>query len=248
MHSPLDTTTPPMFFHDWHDCGVLYWFCWILTHCAGVQVDECRVQRHPGLDLFEAQHLPDASLSADQEQHAQTVTTEIVCAHFRKILIATVISVSRRAGYIRCRTSATSSRRATCASHCCRWPSASTWIASTSASLPAPYVRTNRVPIGAAEYSPQSIFCVCADSRRGVPHSERDPLQSGLTAAHDDRGAVRSVHDGHGVLQRAPGAATAATDAGDDLQQFRRSQQKWVEVDATWFDCVFLNIFYIWIR
>lgn len=142
---------PPCFFHDWHDCGVLYWFCWILTHCAGVQVDECRVQRHPGLDLFEAQHLPDASLSADQEQHAQTVTTEIVCAHFRKILIATVISVSRRAGYIRCRTSATSSRRATCASHCCRWPSASTWIASTSASLPAPYVRTNRVPIGAAE-------------------------------------------------------------------------------------------------
>lgn len=51
-------------------------FVFVILGPLGVQVNECRVQRHPEFNVRQAHHLPDESLPADQEQHAQTVIVD----------------------------------------------------------------------------------------------------------------------------------------------------------------------------
>lgn len=49
-------------------------------------------------------------------------------------------------------------------------------------------------------------------ARRSIQHSAPNQIRAHNSPAHDDRGAVRPVHDGHGVFQGASG--TTATDSG----------------------------------
>lgn len=45
---------------------------------AGIQINEYGLQRNSEFDLLEIVHLPEQSLSQDQEQHAETVSTSRV--------------------------------------------------------------------------------------------------------------------------------------------------------------------------